>query len=117
MFARVVAVVIDADYDIERRRILDRCRDNDPAHAAIEIALQLLRSQKFAGAFEDDLIAAITPRHVAGDRRIREADAMVANTDRTVAIAADALPPAPMQSVVFEQMRGHAGIAFDLVHM
>ena len=117
MLARVIAVIIDADHDVERRRILDRRRDDDAAHAAIEIALQLIRFQKFAGAFEHDLNAEITPWHFAGHRRIRETNAPVADQDRAVAIAADVLPPAAMQAVEFEQMGGHAGIALHFVDM
>ena len=52
-----------------------------------------------------------------GAAAAREADAPVADQDRAVAVAADLLPPAAVQAVEFEQMRGNRGAALHLVDM
>ncbi len=75
---RLVAVVVDPDHDVQGGPVLDRRRDDDPPHAAVEVALQLLRLQEFAGAFQDDVAAEVAPGHLAGSRRGAEANAPVA---------------------------------------
>ena len=50
VFARVVAAVVDADDDVQCRRVLDRRGDDDAPHAAVEIILQLIGLEKLAGA-------------------------------------------------------------------
>ena len=68
---RVVQVVVHADDDVQRRRVLDRRGDDHALHAAIEIALKLVRLQKLAGAFQHDVAAEIAPGNVAGIALLR----------------------------------------------
>ena len=79
---RVVELVVDADDDVERGCVLDRRRDDDALHAAIEIGLQLIRLEEFAGAFQHDVAAEIAPGHIARRRGCAEAEALVVDDDR-----------------------------------
>ena len=115
--AGLVEMVVDADDDVERAVVLDRRRDDHPLHAAVEIALQLLRLQELAGAFEHDVAAEIAPGDVAGRRRGAEADATVADADRAVVLDAEALAPAAVDAVELEQMRRRRRAALELVDM
>ena len=115
VLCRVIAILVDADDDIQRRRVLDRRRDDDAAHASVEVTLQLIRLQKFPGAFQDDVAAEIAPRHLARQARGAEADAPIADDDRLIVFGGELLAPAAVQAVEFKKVRGDRGAAFDLV--
>ncbi len=61
----IVKMVIDADHDGERAVILDGSGHDHALHTLIEVRLQLLELQEFAGTFENDLAPKIAPGHVA----------------------------------------------------
>ena len=57
-------------------------------HAAIEIAPQLVRLQKLAGAFEHDVATEIAPEGHRREAAALEADAVAADRDGVIAIPA-----------------------------
>ena len=58
---RLIEMIVDADDDVERAGLLHRRRDDHPLDAAREIAVELLRLQELAGAFQHDVAAEIAP--------------------------------------------------------
>jgi len=93
LFARLVAMVVDADDDVERAGFLHRRGDDHPLHAAREIPGQLLLLEELAGAFQHDIatqIAQATPSAVgAALKPMRR----FADDDRAIALDAEALAP------------------------
>src|SRR5829696_4284380 len=100
-----VEPVVDPDDDIEGAIVLDRHRHDHPFYAALEVAVELLRLQELAGAFQDDVAAEIAPSDVA--RRGAGAEAEVLAADRHAALAVDLerAVPAAMDAVEFQQVR------------
>src|SRR5262249_54773801 len=94
VFLWFIAMVIDADYDIECTGLFDRGRDDDPLHAAPKVAVELLALQELAGAFQHNVATEIAP----GDTVCRwfgaEADPPVADLDGAVVLGAEFLAPA-----------------------
>ena len=62
MPGRVVEVIVDADDDVERGRILDGGRNDYPLYSAVEIGLKLVWLEEFARALQHDIAAEIAPR-------------------------------------------------------
>lgn len=58
---RVVKIVIDADDNVQNIPNLNRRRDNNALGTAIEVALNRLRGQEFAGAFKHEFDTQIAP--------------------------------------------------------
>ena len=102
---------------LRARGILHRRRDDHAADAALEIAVQVLRRQELAGAFQHDIAAEIAPGHIAGRGGGGKADAMVADQQRVVVFRADPLAPAAVDAVEFQQMRRGGRAALQFVGM
>ena len=77
-----IAMIVDADDDVQRRRVFHRRGDDYPLHAAIEVAPQLIRLEKLASAFEDDIAAEIAPGGTLRRGGSAEADPAVADQMR-----------------------------------
>ena len=109
MLCRVVAIVVDADDDIQGRPVLDRRRDDDAANASVEVTLKLIRLQEFPRAFEDDVAAEIAPRYLARQARGAKSNASVADDDRLIVFGGELLAPAAVQAIEFKKVRGDRG--------
>ena len=68
--------------------------------------VELLLLEELAGAFQHDVAAEIAPGDAVRGRRGAEADAPVADADGAVVLGAEALTPAAVDAVEFQQMRG-----------
>ena len=117
MLWRVVELVIDADHNVERAAVLDRSRDDHALGAAIEITLQLLLLEEFAGAFEHDIAAKIAPRNLGWRCRLAKAEPLVRDRDGLAAIDANRRVPAAMQTVELQQMGRRFDAALQFVDM
>ena len=113
----IVETVVDADDDVERRVVLDRRRDDDPLHAAVEIALKLVGLQELAGAFEHDVAAEIAPGHVARRRGGAEPERVLLIVMALSSSNAERAVPAAVDAVEFQEMGGGGRAALDLVEM
>ena len=112
----LIAIVVDADDDIERRLILHRRGDDHPADAALEIAVSCsgfrnlpvhsstISQPRSPQGTSAGVAAALKPM-----RRFRSDGALVLGRDR--------LAPTAVDAVELEQMRRRLGAAFQLVHM
>ena len=112
----LVELVVDADDDVQRAVVLDRRRDDDALHAALEVAVELLGLQELAGAFEDDVAAEIAPGDVArrGAAALKP-EALVADRGWRARPRLRTTVPAAVDAVELQQMRGRRGAALDLV--
>ena len=115
MAFRVIEVVVHADDDIERGRVLYRRSHDDPLYAAVEIALELVGFQELPGAFEHNVAAELAPGNVPGIGSGAEADATSANRDGALAVHPERTVPTAVDAVEFQQMGGRRGAALDLV--
>src|SRR6202008_2169447 len=109
--------VIDADHNVECAAILDRGGHDYAFGAAIEITLELLLLQEFAGAFEHDITAKIAPGNIGGGCSLGKAEALVRNRDGFATIHADRRVPEAMHAIKLKQMRGCLDAALQLVDM
>ena len=110
-------MLVDADDDVEDRRILHRRGHDDALGAALQMALDRSRRHELAGAFEHDIDAKIAPWNIARSSLRREPQPPIIDRDRIVALMADRGAPATLHAVEFKQMGGRSGPALDLVEM
>src|SRR4051794_35312332 len=84
--------------------------------AAGEISVELLGPEEPAGALQHDVAAEIAPGDCIGCGGVAETDAAIADVDGAFAVGAEAFPPAPVDAVEFQQVRGRRSTALQLVH-
>jgi hypothetical protein len=65
VYRRVIEVVVASHDDVQNAIVLDGSRDDDLAHAAVEVGLQQLGCAELPGGFEDDVDAVVRPRNSA----------------------------------------------------
>ena len=111
---RVVAVVVDADDDVQRAVVLDGRGDDDLAHAALEVRLERLGRAEPPGALEHDVDAGRVPGHVARSRLAGLAQRGAVDGE-VVPLGAHVAVPAPVHRVEREQVRRGRGVAVQLV--
>ena len=117
MHGRVVAVVVDADHDVQHVADLHRRGDDHPLRAAVEVALQGLGREELPGALQHQFDAEVAPRDVGRHRMRREAELPFADADRRFALGCDRLAPAALHRVERQQVRGGRGATLDLVQV
>jgi hypothetical protein len=105
MLVRFVPVIIDANHHVQRRRVFDGSRYDDPADPTVEVALKLVGIQEFTGAFEHNIASEIAPRHFGGCRCRGEPDAPIADQDGSIILYLERLSPAAMQAIELKEMR------------
>ena len=113
----IVELVVDADDDVERGVVLDRRRDDDALHAAVEIALELLGLQELAGAFEHDVAAEIAPGTSPGLAAALKPKRVLSTTMARLVVDAERAVPAAVNAVEFQEMRSRGGAALELVEV
>src|SRR4029453_9453802 len=111
----IIKVLVDADDDVERGCIFDRCGYDDAFDAAVEIGLELLGFQELTRALQDNVAAKLLPGHLSWSDNGREADALAANADGPLGLNLDCRAPAAMDAIEFEEMRRGIRPTLDLV--
>ena len=84
---------------------------------AIEIGFEVGRLQEFSRAFQDDVAAEISPRHVARRFGGTEAELLVVDAQSGIVLDTESAVPAAVHAIEFQEMRGRSRAALDFVHM
>ena len=118
MFARVIAMVVDADDDVERAGFLHRRRDDHPLHAALEISRQAAPCFRnlpvHSSTMSQPRSPQATPSAVgAALKPMRRLPTRMARSSSTPNV----LAPAAVDAVEFQQMRGGCRAALEFVDM
>jgi hypothetical protein len=114
---RIVALVVDADDDVEHAAGLDRRGDDDALRTAVEVALQRLRREELAGALQHHVHPELTPRDLRRARVRGEGERALVDADRVLALGGDVGAPLALHGVEGEQVRGRRGAALELVEV
>ena len=109
--------MVDADHDVQHIAHLHRRGDDHPLGAAVEVALQRLRRQELAGAFQHQVNPQFAPGNLGRRGVRREAQALLADAQRVLALRFDGSPPATLHAVEFEQVGSGGGAAAQFVEV
>ena len=94
IYLGVIELIVHSHHNIQRT-ILDRRRDDDLSHSAIEIPGKALRSPEASARFEHDIDPKIGPRDVTGSVMVAESDGAAVRPYRPV-IACRLMLPTPL---------------------
>jgi hypothetical protein len=114
---RFVKLVVDADHDVQHVPDLHRRRHDHPFRATVQVAMQGLGGQEFAGALQYEVHAQLPPGDIGAGRMRRKSQPSIADSDRLFALGGDVLAPFALHAVEGQQVRGGRGSSLDLVEM
>ena len=114
---RVVKIVVDAHDDVQNTAHFHRCSHDDALGATVEVALQGLRGQELAGAFQYQVHAEFAPGNVSCGGVRRKRKRLVRDADGAARGGRDVCLPAALHAVEFKQVRGGCGAALEFVQV
>ena len=84
------------------------CNDSiaDALHATLEIRIEVVGLQEFAGAFQHHVATEIAPRDIAQLDGGAETELLVVDADDVIAFDIEGSVPAPADAVELQELRG-----------
>ena len=91
--------------------------DDDAPGAAVQVSLQGFRREKFAGAFQHQIHAQVTPGDIRGQRMRGEPQLVAGYRDGGLALRPDIGAPPSLHAVERQQVRCRCGAPLDFVEV